>query len=115
MLLPEHLKPTLKKLVADLVSGDHSMLEQDGRSGRLDAKQIEGAILRYKCHLIDPPISAYDDLEAFYIKGSVPPAWAVDIDLWTIEEGRSDLTLSVTISEENPNVIRIEIDDLHVL
>jgi hypothetical protein len=40
--------------------------------------------------------------------------WAVDVPLWTTEEGRSDLTLSLTISETRDGV-QLEIDDLHVL
>lgn len=34
--------------------------------------------------------------------------------LWTIEEGRSDLSLELTLVE-NDKTISIELDDIHVL
>jgi hypothetical protein len=47
------------------------------------------------------------------LKGQ-PRTWAVALDLWTAEEGRSDLTLSATVTAVGHN-IDVEIDDLHVL
>ena len=39
---------------------------------------------------------------------------AIDVALWTVEEGRSDLTLSL-VSTRNGDQYRLAIDDLHVL
>lgn len=115
MSLPKHLIPILKKLVTDLVSGKYLEIEADGRAGRLDAAQIEGAVLKYGRHLIEPPESAFDNVEGVLIKSALHPTWATDFDLWTSEEGHSDLTLSATIIEDRPGAARIEVDDLHVL
>jgi hypothetical protein len=115
MLLPKHLIPVLKELTRDLVDGKYLGLERDGRAGRLDASQISWAIQNYGRHLVEPPESAFENAEAVSIKDASAPTWATDFDLWTAEEGESDLTLSVTITEAGSGRVRIEIDDLHVL
>jgi hypothetical protein len=53
-------------------------------------------------------------LDIVRIAGSVPPAWSVRANLWTKEEGRSDLTLELTIRQVE-NSYEVELDDLHVL
>jgi hypothetical protein len=47
------------------------------------------------------------------VRGSNPKRWSVRFDLWTADEGRSDLTLELTVEETDP--LKIELDDLHVL
>lgn len=42
------------------------------------------------------------------------PPGAVDVPLWTAEEGRSDLTLSLTVHDRDGSV-EIAVDDLRVL
>jgi hypothetical protein len=44
----------------------------------------------------------------------VPPTWSVRCDLWTVEEGRSDLSLELTVVAA-PLGPTIEVDNLHVL
>lgn len=44
----------------------------------------------------------------------MPGGFAVDVGMWTAEEGRSDLTLQLTVIER-AGAIAIAIDDLHVL
>jgi hypothetical protein len=41
--------------------------------------------------------------------------WAVDIPIFTKEEGQSDLTLTVTMTESGGPFCEVVIDDLHVL
>ena len=36
------------------------------------------------------------------------------MDLWTAEEGRSDLTLELTLTDSRGEIYQIEIDDIHV-
>ena len=89
--------------VADLTGGD-----------RLSADEISRAIADYGRELVLPPEQAYESIDAIIIEGSNPPSWSVHMPLWTNEEGRSDLTLEMTITGMGKDV-RIEIDDIHVL
>jgi tetratricopeptide repeat protein len=59
------------------------------------------------------PDEACDFVDVDLIKGQ-KFVWAVDVPLWAAEEGRSDLTLSFTVSGSQDGV-RLEIEDLHAL
>ncbi|MFE9207606.1 hypothetical protein, partial [Micromonospora sp. NPDC007230] len=74
------------------------------------------------------PVSTADRIAAFVRVAPINPyallrsphfladhdAWKVNVDLWSREEGRSDMTLQVTVWEE-AGAIKLTIDDLHAL
>ena len=81
---------------------------------RLSAQDISDRIKEYGRTVIVPPPEAVKLIDFVLVAGSVPKRWSVQIPLWTVEEGRSDLTLAVTLIE-NGERLGVEIDDLHVL
>jgi hypothetical protein len=99
--------------VETLVKGHFDQLERDGRSGRLSAHELKKALQGYGRTLITLPDEAFRLADVYPVKGQ-HGTWAVDVPLWTAEEGRSDLTLSLTIAD-SPDGVRLEIDDLHIL
>jgi len=62
---------------------------------------------------VRPPSNFDEYLDLIAIEGSFPPAWSIRAPLWTVEEGRSDLTLELTIANA-PEGMVIELDDLRV-
>ena len=76
---------------------------------------LQTVVARYRRTLVELPddIFATDAVEVYPQLGN-ERSWKVDIDLWTKEEGRSDLTLQVMV-EEDPDQVRVQIEDLHVL
>ena len=113
MGIPTNLISVLKDLVHQLVIGNYVGLEVDGRAGRLTAGELKQTIIEYGRVLIELPDGAFEVARAYPIQGR-ESCWTVDLDLWTVEEGKSDLTLSVTV-QITPNGVLAEIDDLHVL
>ena len=111
-MIPEPLLAPLRELVRSLVEGDFEKLEADGRAGRLTATELRSAVAEYGQQLVSVPDDELRRADVYPIKGE-EGVWAVDVDLWTTE-GRSDLTLSVTMRAEAER-ISAEIDDLHVL
>ena len=111
--LSRSAKESILKLVNDLVRGNYASIEVDGRIGRLTREELERAITEYGRTLIPLPSNALEMADAFPVLDA-PEHIAVDIPLWTEEEGRSDLTLSLTIIESH-GVTSVSIDDLHVL
>ena len=103
----------IRSLVETLVKGQFDQLERDGRSGRLFSHELKEALQAYGRTLIALPDEAFRLAEVYPVTGQ-NATWAVDVPLWTAEEGRSDLTLSVTVSDSQDGV-RLEIDDLHTL
>ena len=102
----------IRALVEALVEGHFDQLERDGRSGRLSSHELKEALKAYGRTIITLPEEAFNFVDIYPVKGR-QATWAVDVPLWTAEEGRSDLTLSLTVSESRERV-RLEIDDLHV-
>jgi hypothetical protein len=86
----------IRSVVETLVKGHFDQLERDGRSGRLASHELQEALQAYGRTLIPLPDEAFRLAEVYPIKGQTA-TWAVDVPLWTAEEGRSDLTLSVTV------------------
>ncbi len=103
----------IRSLVEALVEGRFDQLERDGRSGRLSSHELKKTLKAYGRTIITLPDEAFGFVDVYSVKGH-ESIWALDVPLWTAEEGRSDLTLSLTVSE-NQDGVQLEIDDLHVL
>ena len=103
----------IRALVDMLVKGRFDQLERDGRSGRLSSHELKEALQGYGRTIIALPDEAFHLVDVYPIKGQ-NTTWAVDVPLWTAEEGRSDLTLSLTVSDSQDGV-QLAIDDLHTL
>lgn len=79
---------------------------------RITGKEIENEINAYGRTIIIPPDMAYDEIDI--IKCVDMNRFSVNMPFWTSEEGRSDLTLQLTIDFSTKKPI-IAIDDIHVL
>lgn len=101
----------IMKLFAD---GRYDIVEQISNSIRLSQNDIRDAIKLYGCKIVNPPDEAYQYLDSIKIDNANTDAWSVDMPFWTQEEGRSDLTLSMTIIKNGIELV-IEIDDIHVI
>lgn len=112
-MLPPQAISVIQDTVACLASGNYYVLENDGRAGRLDAQQINYAITKYGKQLTVIPLDELAQLESCIVDSQAVPTFAVDIDLWTIEEGKSDLTLSIWLTEVD-HEYRLEILDIRV-
>jgi hypothetical protein len=80
----------------------------------LTSDDLRTAIRDYRRKLVPSPADAYDKFDAVQVKGAAVPTWSVGVSLWTEAEGRSDLTLELTIALGS-GAPDIELDDLHVL
>jgi hypothetical protein len=110
----EHIVLSATQTVLDhLVRGEYTQLATLTNGVRLSEEQMEEAIRQYGCHLVSHPESAYALLDIVEVRGARPRQWSVVIPLWTAEEGRSDLSLELTVIEQ-PSGARIELDDIHV-
>jgi hypothetical protein len=107
----------VRKIVELLVAKDYAEIERISNGVRVPAMDIEKTICRYGRTLIEPPPEAFRNFDAFQLDETSDnlPAWAVSFDLWSKEEGLSDLTLELTIRFTESKEMAVEIDDLHVL
>ena len=115
MAVLDRASAIIKETIDDLVNRQFSKLERDGRIGRLTPSQLEEAIARYGRTLVEFPIESLQNSHVYPIESMQNNSWNVEVELWTVEEGLSDLTLSFTLTEIDPEIFSLEIYDLHVL
>jgi hypothetical protein len=98
-----------------LILGEYVALENLTGGNRLSAEELKRAVETYGRRLTWPP------------NRDIPPDLDIVPDtnnssrqhlfmsLWTEEEGRSDLSLIVTLTEISSDIFDVEIDDIRVL
>ena len=115
MLDQPKLQRTLARVGELAVAGDYEALERLTKGRRLAAEELREAVNDYGRRLVSPPEGGWTGRSIVEIEGAEPESWSVYVDLWTVEEGRSDLTLELTIRETAGDLYDVEIENLHVL
>lgn len=113
--LTQRIAATVKQLVEWLVAGDFAAIERYSNGVRLSASLISDAILEYGHKLVMPPPETFENLDVIEIVDASPNRWSVRFDLWTEDEGRSDLSLECTLIDSEENLLLAEVDNLHVM
>lgn len=109
--LSEGMKANIVSIVDALVSGNSARLAASGELGRLTPAQVDEVVRGYGRTLRSLPEEAWKHVRVYERSdGSA----GVDVDLWTTEEGRSDLTLQLESRIENGGR-RLVVHDLRVL
>lgn len=111
----QKLKATVRRVVTMLAQGDYGALERLTKGDRLTAAEIAEGVRECGGKLIPPPDEAFDRLDVVEVEGAQPREWDVNVPLWTAEEGKSDLTLELTLRENREEIYDVEIDNIHVL
>lgn len=109
----EVLRSTVWEMVDLIARKDYESAVKRCMKSRLTSDDLRIVIHDYARTLMSPPVNAYDSLDAVEVKGAAVPTWSVRAPLWTEEEGRSDLTLELTIAV-GPDAPSVELDDLRV-
>ncbi len=106
---------TLQYLLSLFVRCDFVALERVSHGVRLTANEMELAIKEYGSMIVMPPSKVYEDLDIIEIEGASPKSWSVRFDFWTEKEMPSDLTLELTLISSKEDLLKVEIDNIHVL
>lgn len=112
--MQEEIRTRVAQVVKLLVEEKFSELEFLTNGVRLSAEEIKSAILSYKRKLVQPPEDAFDCMDLVEVQNSRPQQFSVRMPLWTVEEGRSDLSVELTLIAQTGDW-KIELDDIHVL
>ncbi len=100
-------------LLVLLADGDYESIMERCPASRITGDDLRTAVRDYGRRVIAPPAD-YAHVNMGEVEEAAVPTWWVVADLWTEEEGRSDLSLELTIAFA-PGGPVIEIDNLHVL
>lgn len=110
----EQVRQPVREIVELLVAGKYAEVERITKRVRLSAEEMAKAISDYGRQLVIPPEEAFGLLDVVEVRNMQPPRWSVTMPLWTREEGRSDLSLELTLIH-GQNAFDVELDDIHVL
>jgi len=112
--MSEQSRQPIRSVIDHLVAGKFTELEMLTKGQRLSAPEIARAISVYGRRLVVPPDDAFKLMDVVEVRNVKPPQWSVNMPLWTQEEGRSDLSIGVTLISYEEG-FKIELDDIHVL
>lgn len=98
-----------------LVDRDYEGLERLTNSMRLTAEEIAQAVEDYGATLVMPPPTVFNELDVVEVENVKPRTWSVRHDLWAAGEGKSDLSLELTVRESEDDGYVVELDGIHVL
>jgi hypothetical protein len=115
MIVEPELQDIVRQIVTKLVMGEYKDLEQLSRGVRLKADEIEAGVIQYGRTLTLPPNSQFQELDIIQVQNSKVRKFDVRVTLWTVEEGKSNLTLELTLIEDVEKNYKVEIDGIHVL
>jgi hypothetical protein len=98
--IPTSWRPVLTQVISALKCGHYSLkagVPEVERPSIETAEQIQGSIAAYGATLVELPEESWESSVCMWYGTH----WDALIDLWTEEEGRSDLVLSARISEKS--------------
>jgi hypothetical protein len=109
------LETAVRNIMGLLIRREYEVVEKITRGRRLTASQLREAIEEYGRTLVTAPEEWWPTVGIIPIDPGKRPAFHVDAPLWTKEEGRSDLTLQLRLTETPQHIYESEVLDLHVL
>ena len=108
------LAALVAKLLCFLADADYAAVLGMCSNSRFSLDDLENSIKQHGQTIVDPPSDLARYLDLVVIEGHSIPAWSVRSPIWTLEEGLSDLTLELTVTEEASG-LAVELDDIEVL
>lgn len=108
----------VRELAAMLTRRDYAGIEALTGGTWLTAPELLAAVSEYPATFVEPPspdAAPLDVIEVEQGEQSAARRWSVNVPLWSVEEGRSDLTLEVTVMESSSGSFIIQVDELQVL
>jgi len=111
---PDSLRVILLPLCRYVAQGDYDAAIGACVSSRLSPDDLRQVIADYRRTIVDPPPNVFEDADVIVVARTGLPAYSVRLPLWTREEGRSDLTLELTVRRVGDRW-EVELEDLRVL
>ena len=114
-MIEEKLYRTISKVTGLLAEGRYEAIVLFSGGIRLNEAQLEEAVTSYGRQITTLSKDGFNELDIIAVDGALPQRWSVNVPIYTIEEGRSDLTLELTLIDSLSDFYTVEIDNLHVM
>ena len=110
-----HIRAAVNDIYGHLARNEYDAMARLTDGMRLSAAEIERAVRDYRFKIVAWPQAEDLPIDVVEINNASPRAGSVQATAYTLEEGRSDLTLEMTFFEVDAGQFRVELDNLHVL
>jgi hypothetical protein len=111
----EKIRTSVERVYKLLVDSKYAELALLTGGIRLSADKIRAAASGYRYALKPWPADQLMYINVVEVSQSRPRAWSVRADAFTAEEGRSDLSMELTVIESQSGEFTVQFDNLHVL
>jgi hypothetical protein len=112
-VIPGPVQSALDEIVPLLVADRMEDIQRIDRGGRMKAHEWRTRIAEYGKTLKSPPQGDFESSDVIPLQGQEGSAWSVWYRLWTVEEGKSDLAVELTVYYDGQTV-EIDADGLRV-
>src|SRR5262245_25546373 len=92
----------IRRVVALLADGRYEDVAELCSGSRVTAMEMKTAVLRYGRTIVPLPQEAISLVDSVRVQKAQAPTWSVVVPLFTREEGHSDLSLEITVTELQP-------------
>ena len=106
------IEETVKHLYSLLFSKKYEDIEAFTQGVRMSSAEINECISEYGCKLVPYPEEIA--LDIVLVEGSDPKEWSVIAPIYTEEEGLSDLSLELSLIDNNTTFYKTGLENIRV-
>lgn len=110
----EPVQDIVREIIALLVQQQYKELERFVLESKMTAEDIARVIQDYGKPVVPCPEPIEDVIDIVEVTGRSRPTWAVVVPLYTQEEGQSNLSVELTITELEDGTYMVALDNIHV-
>lgn len=109
------IRNIVKEIVEAISNKKYDKITEITNNQRVSSNAIKSAIDEYGRTICVPNQDIFENIDVVFVEGSNPSQYSFRFDLYSEEEGLSDLTLEMTVFISESNAVSTEIDGIHVL
>ena len=110
--IPERFRTAAREVVDVLARRDYDDLAARGVLRRGSPDMIRTVVDDYGATITGLPDEAFEDEELIDLGGG---EWSLAVDVWTEDEGRSDLSIVLRFYEDETGKLSTELRDIRVM
>lgn len=110
----DSVEVAVREVISLLAEQRYDELERFTRGSQLTAADIARAIQDYGKTVVPCPEPIENLVDIVEVTGSARPTWSVIVPVYTQEEGRSDLSVELTVVELSQSKFQVTLENIHV-
>ncbi len=110
----EPVEDIVREIIALLAGQQYKELERFVPGAKMTAEDIARVIQDYGKTVVPCPEPIEDLIDIIEVTDTARPTWSVVVPVYTQEEGRSDLSVELTITELEDGTYMVVLENIHV-